>query len=79
MNFKQATDVLFDGIDHADLAETLNVSVAAVRQARLRPTAKAHRNPPKGWQRAIVQLARERVAHLRKLIGEIKTSPGSSD
>ncbi len=34
MNFKEATDGLFDRIDHTELAEALGVSVASVRQAQ---------------------------------------------
>ena len=45
MNFKNATDRLFSRIDHRDLAKALGVSVASIRQARLRPDALAHRSP----------------------------------
>ena len=43
MDFKKATDDLFAGISHEDLARALGVSVAAIRQARLDPKAKAYR------------------------------------
>jgi hypothetical protein len=71
MNFKQATDALFKRTAHAQLAGRLNVSVAAIRQARLHRTARAHRSPPEGWQRAVVLLARERIERLRRLIKEL--------
>jgi hypothetical protein len=57
MNFREATDVLFDPIDHGALAEKLHVSVASIRQARLKPEAAAHRAPPREWERAVVALA----------------------
>jgi hypothetical protein len=74
MNFKQATDGLFDRIDHADLAKAVKVSVASVRQARLKRTAIAFRESPAGWQKAVVRLARGRMAHYRKLIGRLLKS-----
>jgi hypothetical protein len=74
MDFRKATDELFDRIRHADLAKTMNVSVAAVRQARLNRTAKAYREPPKGWEKAIIRLAQERISQNRKLVGGLKRS-----
>jgi hypothetical protein len=75
MNFKNATDRLFSRIDHKDLAKALGVSVASIRQARLRPDALAHRSPPPEWENAVVRLAEERVWHFRKLIEEMRGSP----
>ena len=72
MNFKNATDLLFSRIDHPDLARALGVSVASIRQARLKPDAKAHRSPPPGWETALLRLAEERVRHFRELIDEIR-------
>jgi hypothetical protein len=74
MNFKQATDRLFSRVDHQDLAKALGVSVASIRQARLKPDALAHRSPPPDWENALVRLAEERVGHFRKLIEEIRGS-----
>jgi hypothetical protein len=72
MNFKEATDGLFDHLSHAELAEALGVSVASIRQARLDPKAKAYREPPKSWQGAIIRLAEARVWHYRKLIEQVR-------
>jgi hypothetical protein len=72
MDFKKATDILFGGVSHEDLAKTLGISVATVRQARLRPDAKAHRSAPDHWQDAVVRLAEERVQHYGRLINEVK-------
>jgi len=74
MDFKNATDRLFSRIDHPDLARALGVSVASIRQARLKPNAKAHRSPPPDWQNALLRLAEERVRHFRELIDEIRGS-----
>ena len=72
MNFKNATDRLFSRIDHKDLAKALGISVASIRQARLKPDAKAHRSPPPDWENALLRLAEERVRHFRELIDEIR-------
>ena len=72
MNFKAATDELFEGVSHRSLAEALGVSVAAVRQARLSEASKAFRHPPKKWRNAIIRLAEERVWHYRKLIEKLR-------
>jgi DNA-binding GntR family transcriptional regulator len=72
MNFKEATDGLFNRISHEELAEALGVSVASIRQARLGRDAKAHREPPDGWREAAIRLAEGRVLHYRKLIERLK-------
>jgi hypothetical protein len=72
MNFKEATDSLFEGISHSDLAEALGVSVASIRQARLDPSAKAHRAPPKDWQYAVIRLAERQMMQCRTLIDQIR-------
>lgn len=68
MNFKEATDGLFDRISHEKLADALGVSVASVRQARLPPTANAYREPPKNWEIAVIRLAEKRERHYRRLV-----------
>jgi DNA-binding GntR family transcriptional regulator len=72
MNFKEATDGLFDRIDHAELAEALGVSVASIRQARLSKNAKAYREPPPGWENAVAQLATAQIRHYRELVELLK-------
>lgn len=71
MNFKAATDALFGGISHERLAKTLGVSIATIRQARLRPDARAHRSPPEDWEHGVAQLAEEQIAAYRHLIDAI--------
>lgn len=72
MNFKEATDGLFNRIDHSDLAEALGISVASIRQARLNRKAKAYREPPLEWRGAVIRLAEDRVRSYRKLLDELR-------
>ena len=72
MDFKKATDGLFDRVDYKALAKALGTSVATVRQARLKPEARAHRKPPSGWESSVIRLAEQRVFHYRKLIERIR-------
>jgi hypothetical protein len=79
MDFREATDELLDRPDHAELAKALGVSVASVRQARLKPTASAHRSAPTQWQKVIIRLAEQQRHHFDALIerlrGEERGSP----
>jgi hypothetical protein len=82
MDFKKATDALFDGVGHKDLADELGVSIPTIRQARLGVSAKAHRPPPKGWERAVIGLAENRIRYYHELIGALENAqrqkmPGS--
>ena len=66
-NFRKATDDLLTGISHEELAKALGVSVPTVRQARLDESAKAHRNPPQGWEGPVAKLAKQKAEHFRRL------------
>jgi hypothetical protein len=72
MHFREATENLCVGVSHDELARALGVSVAAIRQARLRNDAKAHRRPPKEWEHAVIRLAEKQVGHYRKLIEQVR-------
>ena len=72
MEFREATDELLSKISHEQLAEVLGVSVAAIRQARLAPTAKAHRLPPKDWRFAVIRLAEQQIMRNRALIEKVR-------
>jgi len=74
MDFRQATDELFAKVDHGDLAKLLGVSVASIRQARLRAEANAHRSPPGDWRDAVIRLAEEKASRYRRLAEELRTS-----
>jgi hypothetical protein len=78
MDFKKATDGLFNRVDHADLAKALGVSIASIRQARLSPFAKAHRQAPPNWEDRIIRLAEKRVFHYRNLIAELRASKNNN-
>jgi hypothetical protein len=72
MNFKEATDGLFSTVDHQHLATQLGVSVATIRQARLRPEAKSHRAPPGHWREAVIRIAEAQIMHYRRLIDAMR-------
>lgn len=72
MDFKAATDQLFQEVSQSHLAKSLGVSLPAIRQARLSGEAKAHRSPPREWKRAVLRIAEERVWHYRKLIESLQ-------
>jgi hypothetical protein len=74
MEFRQATDDLFEKLDHETLAKALGVSVAAIRQARLKPDANAHRAPPRNWEKTVISLAEQRVRHYRQLIDNLRST-----
>jgi hypothetical protein len=74
VEFRIATDLLFQKVDHEDLAKSLGVSVASIRQARLKESARAKRTPPNGWEKAVLKLAEERLAHYDQLVTELRLS-----
>ncbi len=72
MDFRDATDMLFARVDHEDLAQALGVSIAAIRQARLKPEATAHRAPPANWRRAVESLAERRISQYERLLRTLR-------
>jgi len=74
MNFKQATDALFDRVDHADLAKMMGISIPLIRQARLSASARSYRGAPNGWQPAIKRLAEQRARHFQRLAKRLTTA-----
>ena len=71
MNFREATESLCASISHEELAKALGVSVATVRQARLRSEAKAHRSPPDHWRTAVRDLAEQRLSQYQRLVDSL--------
>jgi len=67
MDFKKATEELMAGMTRGEIADALGVSEASVRQARLDDAAKAHRNPPEGWEPKVAKLARAKSERLARL------------
>ena len=72
MTFKAATDRLAGRVTHEDLARELGVSLQLIRQARLDASHSNHRNPPKGWEEAVVKLARRHSGDLAGLADELE-------
>ncbi len=72
MDFRKATDALFSGVTHSDLAEAMGVSVPLIRQARLDGSAKAHRTAPEGWETAVADLAERLAARYAKLAERLR-------
>ena len=72
MDFKKVTDDLFSRIDHEALAMALGVSVASIRQARLRHDARAHRAAPQGWEKIALRMAERQASHFQKLANAIR-------
>lgn len=72
MDFREATDALFQRIDQEKLAQQLGVSIASIRQARLRPDAAAHRSPPSNWKEAVIKLAEEQERLYRELLDRLR-------
>ena len=77
MDYKEATDRLFERITAADLAEELGVSQNAVARARLDPTTRDYRPPPVGWAGAVARLAELRATALLSLVHELRGSDRS--
>lgn len=72
MDYKEATDRLFERITAADLAEELGASQNAVARARLDPTTRDYRPPPAGWTLAVAELAARRAVELMKLRDDLR-------
>ena len=66
MDFKTATDLL--GLSAPELAEEFGLQPQTIRQMRLAPDATNFRNPPNGWEKIVVRLAKERGKKLKALI-----------
>lgn len=78
MDFKTATDLLFGRVSHGDLARGLGVSVALIRQARLRDKAHSYREPPPGWREVVIRIAEQRIMQYRALIEALRNERTSN-
>jgi hypothetical protein len=79
MDFRSATDTLFERVDHETLADALGVSVASIRQARLQDAAKGKRAPPRDWPYAVIRLAEQQIMKSRKLIEAVRKDLPASE
>jgi hypothetical protein len=78
MNFREATESLCAGVSHEELAKALGVSIATIRQARLREGANARRAPPVSWRQAVVRLAECRIIEYERLISALAAEAGQT-
>jgi hypothetical protein len=72
MKFREAVDALCASCRHEDVAKSLGVSVQTIRQARMQENSKSFREPPQNWERALIWLAENRIAHYRRLIEKLR-------
>lgn len=70
LDFKAAFDAL--GVGQDAFAVAMGVSVATIRQARVRADSPAHRSPPARWQQAVQVIAEERAAHYLRLADQMR-------
>ena len=70
LDFKAAFDAL--GVGQEAFAVAMGVSVATIRQARVRADSPAHRSPPARWQQAVRVIAEERAAHYLRLADQMR-------
>lgn len=73
MDFVEATNMLFAHIRQEELAESMGISVAAIRQARLSRQSKAYRTPPVGWEKYVIKLAEQHAKQLLSLADKLKS------
>lgn len=72
MDFTEATKLAKRWITDADIAEACGVAVVSVRSARLDPASDSSRPPPKGWEKALAKLLRERAKGAEQLAEELE-------
>jgi hypothetical protein len=72
VDFKEASSRLTDCHNLSDLARETGMSEATIRRARLNADSSAYRSPPPNWKEAIIELAEQRIAKLRKLIAALR-------
>jgi hypothetical protein len=71
IDFRTATEALFDRVRVEDLAEELGCSPQSVKQARMAEEAEGRRSPPPGWEAAAARLAKRKAEHFRKLAAKL--------
>jgi hypothetical protein len=74
MDFKEATDILTRRITADEIAEAAGVSISSIARARLDPSSSAYRSPPERWQRALTNLAEQRIDELARFVQEMTRS-----
>lgn len=74
MDFRTAVKALGGAYTQQDIADALGVSWHSVKQASLPSDSPGHRNPPEGWERALVKLAEKRSEEMDDLAFGIEKS-----
>jgi hypothetical protein len=74
INFRKATDDLFDVVTHEELASALGCSIATVRQARRSEGTASYRSPPKGWETVVAKVAEQKIEKLKRLVSKLRAS-----
>lgn len=72
INFRKATDELFEVVSHEELAKEIGCSVATIRQARRDEGTSSYRSPPKGWEKAALKIAERKRDHFAKLVAKLR-------
>jgi hypothetical protein len=72
INFRKATDELFEVVSHEELAKEIGCSVATIRQARRAEGTTSYRSPPQGWEKAALKLAERKRDHFARLIAKLR-------
>lgn len=72
MDYKEATDRLFERITAEDLAAELGISQNAIARARLDPATRGYRPPPDGWKVAVARMAGQRANEFIQLQRELE-------
>lgn len=66
IDFRAATEALFDRIRVEDLAEELDCSPESIKQARM-AEGTGHRTPPSGWEAAAAKLVKKKAEQFKRL------------
>lgn len=73
MGFVEVTNRLMASkVGLQEIAEALGVSYSTARATRLPLGSPSYRNPPKGWEKALASLARQRSGDLAVLAVELE-------
>lgn len=65
--YQECVRALFTPISQKEVAEALDCSVNAVRQALMDPATPGFRNPPGGWEVTVRRLLEAKANHFTKL------------
>lgn len=71
LDFTRATDILFSRIKVQDLADSLDVGLAKVNNARQADDTETKKPPPDGWRSASIKLSEARIKELQELNAQL--------